>query len=129
MFLACEVEIAVLWGIVGLKGMFFAGCGGNRVCISPRFDVRDIDLLVLSWLGLVVRVNPNCVCLRRVRYSLGCGIRVVSGLGQGWRQGCISPAGLVGGIALTILSGLGQVSVRGSSKAVPPTTIRGEVHP
>ena len=48
MFLACEVEIAVLWCVVGLNGMFFEGCGGNRVCISPRFVVRDIALVGLG---------------------------------------------------------------------------------
>ena len=48
MFLEREVEIAVLWCVVGLNGMFFEGCGGNRVCISPRFVVWDIDLIDVS---------------------------------------------------------------------------------
>ena len=51
MFLEREVEIEVLCGVVGLNGMFFEGCGGNRVCISPRFDPWDIDLVGVS--GLV----------------------------------------------------------------------------
>ena len=48
MFLEREVEIEVLCGVVGLNGMFFEGCVGNRVCISPRFVVRDIALLGLG---------------------------------------------------------------------------------
>ena len=51
MFLEREVEIAVLWCVVGLNGMFFGCCGGNRVCISPRFVVVDIALVGVS--GLV----------------------------------------------------------------------------
>ena len=51
MFLEREVEIAVLWCVVGLKGMFFEGCVGNRVCITPRVVVGDIDLVDVS--GLV----------------------------------------------------------------------------